>query len=316
MPRFTVLLPVHRHPAMLPYAIETVLAQNLADLELFVICDGAPGTTVACAQEYAARDARTTVLVFPKGERQGEAYRHLALARAKGEYVAHISDDDLWFPNHLEQLEKLLQTVDFGHVIHVTIHPDGRVEALPADLADPDLRHRFLDEIFNQFGLTFGGYRLDAYRGLPEGWAPAPPSIPTDLHMWRKFLRCPGLRYGTHMGVTAVHFPAPERSHMSLEDRARENCGWHTRLLDAHEREGLALMAWRSIMVQALRSGRPYAALSALHARVSADHRRLEATLGQILQSKSWRLTGPLRASLAVARRLGSARRRRHRAEP
>jgi glycosyltransferase involved in cell wall biosynthesis len=307
--RFTVLLPVHRPPATLPYAIETVLAQSHADLELLVICDGAPDATVACARDYAARDPRTTVLAFPKGERHGEAYRHLALERATGEYVAHISDDDLWLPDHLASLEKLLAGVDFGHVIHVMIHPDGRVEALAADLADPALRQRLLDEPFNRFGLSFGAYRLDAYRRLPEGWAPAPLSVPTDHHMWRKFLRHPGLRFGTHLGVTAVQFAAPVRSHMSLKDRARENRQWRARLLDPREREVLEEAAWRSIVAQAVRSDREHAALALIHARVAADHRQLEATLARVLQSRSWRWTGPLRSCLATVRRLGPARR-------
>jgi hypothetical protein len=46
-----------------------MFAQSLADLELLVICDGAPEATVACAQAYAARDPRTTVLAIPRGER-------------------------------------------------------------------------------------------------------------------------------------------------------------------------------------------------------------------------------------------------------
>jgi hypothetical protein len=42
----------------------------------------------------------------------------LALLGPSGCYIAHIADDDLWFPNHLEELEKLLSKVDFGHLIH------------------------------------------------------------------------------------------------------------------------------------------------------------------------------------------------------
>ncbi len=292
---------------MLPYAIETVLAQSHADLELVVICDGAPEATVACAREYAARDPRTTALAFPKGEGQGETYRHLALGRATGEYVAHIADDDLWFPDHLASLEKLLTVVDFGHVIQTWIHPDGSVQALPADLAEPELRQRFLTEVFNRFGLSFGAYRLDAYRRLPEGWAPAPAGIWSDLHMWRKFLRYPGLRYGTHMGVTAVQFATPPRSSMSLEDRAEENRQWHTRLLDSRTRQSVEAAAWRSIVTTAVRSDRQYAELAGHHARVAAERGRLEAELGRVLRSRSWRWTGPLRSALAAARRLGPA---------
>ncbi len=41
-PLFTVLLPVIRPPALLPYAIESVLAQSERDFVLCVIGDGPP----------------------------------------------------------------------------------------------------------------------------------------------------------------------------------------------------------------------------------------------------------------------------------
>ena len=46
---------------------------------------------------------------FPKGDRHGEAHRHAALAEARGELVAHICDDDLWFPEHLAEPGKRYQ---------------------------------------------------------------------------------------------------------------------------------------------------------------------------------------------------------------
>jgi hypothetical protein len=51
-PDFTVLLPVHRPPTLLPYATETVLAQSLPNFESFIICDGASEETVACARDF------------------------------------------------------------------------------------------------------------------------------------------------------------------------------------------------------------------------------------------------------------------------
>ena len=41
---------------MLPFAIESVLAQSVHEFELLIICDGAPPETIACARDYAGRD--------------------------------------------------------------------------------------------------------------------------------------------------------------------------------------------------------------------------------------------------------------------
>src|SRR6185312_10486021 len=96
--------------------------------------DGAPRETAQCARRFAALDARVKVFEFPKGERFGEAHRDLALREARGRNVAHISDDDLWLPHHLEDMQELLSHADFGNTLHVGVHRDGRVETLACDL--------------------------------------------------------------------------------------------------------------------------------------------------------------------------------------
>src|SRR5262249_13068748 len=103
-PLFAILLPIIRPPALLPLAIDSVLAQTITDFELLVVCDGAPPETVTCAEGYARRDPRVKVFPHPKGARRGEAYRHSALATSTARYVAHIGDDDLWMPDHLTEM--------------------------------------------------------------------------------------------------------------------------------------------------------------------------------------------------------------------
>jgi glycosyltransferase involved in cell wall biosynthesis len=225
-PEFTVLLPVHRPPHFLPYAIESVLAQEHRDFELLVICDGAPEATASCAREAARRDARIRVHVHPKGERHGEAYRHQALQSAEGRYVCHISDDDLWFPNHLSEMARLLQEVDFGNVPQVRILVNGAAFVQLGDLALEATRARMRGSQFNFFGPTHAGYRLETYRRLPEGWTPAPPGLWTDLHMWRKFLALPGISAATRVAITALHFPAAPRAGWPTEKWAGEISHW------------------------------------------------------------------------------------------
>jgi glycosyltransferase involved in cell wall biosynthesis len=229
---FTILLPVHRPPALLPYAIASVQAQTRRDFELFVICDGTPAETAAVAREHAAKDPRIRVFEHPKGQRNGEIYRHQALQEARGRYVCQIADDDLWLPNHLAELARLLRRVDFGHISMVWVQPDGTIAVDPHSLSDPTVRHRMLSGEQNYFGPTTVGYRLSAYRTLPEGWSPAPADMASDLFMWRKFLARPELRAGTRYGVTSAHFAAPYRSGWTMEQRAAEIRDWAQRLAD------------------------------------------------------------------------------------
>jgi hypothetical protein len=266
--------------------VESVLAQSVKEFELFVVCDGAPVETVDCAREHARRDPRIKVLVFPKGERIGEAHLHNALMEASGRYVAHIEDDDLWFPTHLQELEKLLEIADFGHLMHVWAKPDDTIEMLPADLAVPEFRQRMLDEKFNRFGFSVCGYRLDAYRRLPEGWAPGPKGLWPDLNMWRKFLRRDDFKFGTRIAVTALVLASGFRTHMSLVERAQECRKWLNRILDERERAQIVESAWQSIVNKELQAdselGRARAETQAhLEAEVQArdEIMRLQAEL-------------------------------------
>ena len=236
-PAFTVLLPINRPPELLPLAIESVLAQKDAIFELFVVCDGAPISTIECAKSYARRDKRIHVFPFEKGERHGEAHRHSVLKEAKGPFVAQLGDDDLWFPDHLSTLGRLLERVDFGNLIQVELAYDTSIQVHLGDLADLEIRRRMLNEKFNFFGPTVAGYRLSAYKRLPIGWSPAPADLWTDLHMWRKFLIRDDLTFGTSFSIQSVKFSAEQRKAMSLSERAVEIANWVRFFADARGRD-------------------------------------------------------------------------------
>lgn len=220
--RFTILLPVLRPPAMLPYAIKSVLAQTMTDFELCIICDGAPPETVEAARRVARYDPRVQVFAFPKGERHGEEWRAAVLDGSRSQFVAQLGDDDLWLPNHLERLAAGLRRTDLFSVPQIRMHRDGQLSAAaPGDLGETNTRNRMIHYSWNFFGPTEAGYRLDAYRRLALGWSPAPVEIPTDLFMWRKFLLTPGLRFRTSTRISSLKFGAQDWDALSFEERAR-----------------------------------------------------------------------------------------------
>ena len=294
-PAFTILLPTHRPPAMLPFAINSVLAQERRDFELFIICDGTPPETVACAEEFAAGDSRIRVFSHPKGQGNGDIYRDQALKQARGLYVCQIGDDDLWFPNHLSEVALLLRDVDFGNLSHVEVLVDGQIILAPGDASDPFTRQRMTEKNFNFMGPTVWGYRLSAYRSLPLGWSPAPRGIPSDLNMIRKFFAQGGLRFGTRVAVTTVKSAASQRRNWSLERRAAEVKEWAARVADPAGRDAIVQMGLGHMNRQT------YALGNQLRARENQIG-KLRRKMAAMKHTWSWRLTRPLRR---LARSLG-----------
>jgi len=237
---------------MLPFAIESVLAQQRGDFELVVICDGAPPATGECARHFAAGDPRIQVRDLAKGERHGELHRDEVLSSARGTYVCQIADDDLWFPNHLEEMSVLLAHCDFGNLTQTNVSPNGQLSPFVYDLSQQRTVERMLDEDFNFFGPTVSGYRLDVYRRLSERWGPAPREIWSDLYMWRKFLRAPGVRAETRHVITSLSFPTPHRRDWSIADRRTENEFYAAMLKTAAGRSQLRADAMRALAARAV----------------------------------------------------------------
>ncbi len=290
-PLFTVILAVIRPPAMLPIAIESVLAQSEQDFELCVICDGAPDETVACARQFAQNDARVKVFAFAKGAGQGELYRHQVLSAANSCYVAHISDDDIWFPDHLAELAALLGKVDFGNLPHIVVSPPSELMALLYDLGDASTRTKMLTSRWNLFGPTACGYRLSAYRKLEEGWSPAPPGIWSDLHMWRKFLAREDFSFGTRTAVTSLHFPTPPRRTLSLAERALENRNWYARVRQVETRDAIVQEVHKNVWHKAILAGE----LRRERRQLNEQLRKRDAIIARLRDSYYWRLRDGIR---------------------
>lgn len=99
-PLVSVLMSTHNRRVFLPAAIESIRAQNYSDWELCLVCDGGPPVDDIAA---AFADPRIRVLTLPERRGKGHAVNQ-AFAMCRGEYVAYLDDDDIWYPDHLERL--------------------------------------------------------------------------------------------------------------------------------------------------------------------------------------------------------------------
>jgi glycosyltransferase involved in cell wall biosynthesis len=137
-PRVSVGLPVFNGENYLAEAIDSILAQTLADLEL-VICDNAStDRTEEICREYAASDAR--VRYHRNGSNIGPAPNfNLTFEYARGAYFKHAGHDDVLAPTYLERCVSALDAHPDGILCHSQTRVRSEVgEDLIEDLAGLD----------------------------------------------------------------------------------------------------------------------------------------------------------------------------------
>jgi GalNAc5-diNAcBac-PP-undecaprenol beta-1,3-glucosyltransferase len=227
----TIIVPTHDHGLLLTRAVRSALGQTVQDLEVFIIGDGATEATRAAAAEVVG-DPRVRYFDHSKSPRTGEPYRHAALAEARGEIVCYLADDDLYFPDHVETMHRLLQDADFAHTPPISVTPQGVLSAWTVDLQLPVYREKLMQAEISM-SLSCCAHTLAFYRGLPYGWRTTPASSPTDRYMWQQMLALPSCRVASSRRPTLLIFPSPDRQGWTLAQRLAEIDLWVPRLTTA-----------------------------------------------------------------------------------
>jgi glycosyltransferase involved in cell wall biosynthesis len=106
VPQVSVVIPTRDRAQLLPRAVASVLAQSFQDFELIIVDDASADGSEQLARGF--RDARVRYLRHPS-RRGGAAARNSGIARARGEYVAFLDDDDEWLPEKLERQIALMR---------------------------------------------------------------------------------------------------------------------------------------------------------------------------------------------------------------
>jgi hypothetical protein len=175
-----------------------------------------------------ADDPRVRFFDFPKGPRNGEAYRHDVLREARGRIVCYLSDDDLLLRDHAAEMARLLDDADLAHPPSTRITTDGELEFFPWNYGREEFREAGRTRI-GSVGLTGVAHTLEAYRRLPHGWRTTPPGMPTDHHMWRQWLELPRLRAVLGERLTYLNFPDPFWKELPEGERADALAAWFRR---------------------------------------------------------------------------------------
>lgn len=93
----SVILPVYNVEKYLPAALDSLINQDLRNIEIICVDDCSTDSSWSILQEYSKKDSRIKVYQQPKGG--AGAARNYGMKTAKGEYLLFLDSDDLFKEN-------------------------------------------------------------------------------------------------------------------------------------------------------------------------------------------------------------------------
>jgi len=156
-PRVSIVTATFNRSRVLRHTIASVVAQRFTDWELLVVGDACTDDTEAVVAGFGDPRVRYHALASNVGEQSGP--NNTGVSMARGDLVAFLNHDDLWFPDHLEVLVEaigdgsadlvfaLMAVVIPGHPpVLSNFSPSGRFEPRIAVPASSWLHRRALWE--------------------------------------------------------------------------------------------------------------------------------------------------------------------------
>lgn len=100
--KLTVIIPVYCVEATLDRCVESVLRQDVSDMEVILVDDGSPDNSPKMCDDWATRDCRIHVIHKENGGLSDA--RNAALDIARGDYVTFVDSDDWISPDTYKPL--------------------------------------------------------------------------------------------------------------------------------------------------------------------------------------------------------------------
>ena len=98
----TIYLPTKNRVNLLRRAVDSVLSQTYANIELIVIDDGSSDETSALLSSIRAGDARLKIITNSVSV-GSNASRNSAIQAATGDFITGLDDDDAFEPYRIEK---------------------------------------------------------------------------------------------------------------------------------------------------------------------------------------------------------------------
>lgn len=128
-PLVSVVIPVFNSENYIADTINSVLNQTYSNLEIIVVDDCSTDNSYNILLDIALHDTRVRVFKNAKNFGGPAQPRNIGLAESKGDFIAFLDADDIWFESKLEiQIETmLLDDYNFTSTSQVNVDDKGMV---------------------------------------------------------------------------------------------------------------------------------------------------------------------------------------------
>ena len=125
-PMVSVVIPAYNRAGTIAAAIESVRNQSFRELEIIVVDDGSSDATAEIAGVIAKIEPRLRVVSHPQN-RGAQAARNTGILVARGEWIAFLDSDDVYYPESIEmRLDTARRTgLEIIHSACDAVGPDG-----------------------------------------------------------------------------------------------------------------------------------------------------------------------------------------------
>jgi glycosyltransferase involved in cell wall biosynthesis len=132
-PTVSIVIPAYNREGQIERAIQSVLDQDIDNIEILVIDDCSKDNTVAVVESIT--DNRVTLIKHAKNKGEAGA-RNTGVKAAKGTYVAYLDSDDYWLPDKLKAQLDVMGSApdDVGGVytLHQRLYQNGKISVAGA----------------------------------------------------------------------------------------------------------------------------------------------------------------------------------------
>lgn len=129
MPVISVIIPAYNRGDLLPRAVNSVLVQEFADIEILIVDDGSVDNTAEVVATIQHDEPRIRYIRHPVNRGEAAA-RNTGLTHASGDFIAFLDSDDAWLPGKLHRQFDAINAMggDVDAIVtgNIVVWDDGR----------------------------------------------------------------------------------------------------------------------------------------------------------------------------------------------